>query len=1455
MEYICSVLIYSALNLNHYTKMVKKLLNKTTWHCLLLLVLLSPAISFGQSSIWTNPITGTNPNTSNPYTTGDVKDANITVSGIGRGAGAAGSNANNRYNANSWNTANIDLTAYFEFTLTPATGYKINLASFVYSSQVSSTNISGFAFRSSLDNYAANIGTPTSGTSATTVTIDLSAAAYQNRTSAITFRLYAWGSSAASTTTFSVNDFTFNGTVDSLNPPSVTTALASAITNTTATAGGEVTSDNGNAVTARGVVWATTTAPTVALTTKTTDGTGTGTFTSSLSSLSANTRYYYRAYATNLYNATSYGTEYNFYTAAIVPSAPTLGNPQQTSIDVTVNANGNNATTTYSIRVNGSQYVQANGTLGASPVYQTAANWGTKTITGLTAGTTYTVDVAAQNTDASLTTAYGSSASIDTLAATAPSLTLTASSLAFGNVCINATASGSFTFEGANIVGTTDITVPAISGFSYSLTENGTYTDTLTITNFSGASVTVYVKFAPTAVQSYGGTVNVAGTGANATAQFNITTSGAGINTLATITTVTSATNITGASGTISATYTTGCYTPTALEFEYATASFANGTGTVIAASTTAAGGYSAVLSGLAPSTRYYFKAKITDASGTYYGFQSSFVTNAIDAPVATAATSVATNSFTANWNAVSNVTNYQLDLSTSPTFGTGTRATDLFFSEYVEGSSNNKYIEIYNGTGNTVDLSNYKLSYYANGGATASIEVQLTGALLDGQTKVYKNASATVYAGTAENNSAVNFNGDDALALIKISTGAYVDIIGSIGFDPGSAWTSGSFSTLDKTLRRKATVTSGLTTNPATSFPTLSTEWEVSATDDVTNLGSHTFSSWTPSYVTGYQNASVTGTTFNASTNIADNATYYYRVRSVLGNSISVNSNVISLTTPIGNVTWTVPSGQSTATWVPAATPTNDINVTLNANYDTAVNGNITAKNLTLNNGYNLAIAPNTTVTVYGNIVNNAQPNNFVVENNGSLVQYGSGTATGAITVNKNSNALYLLDYTLWSSPVNGTQTLQDFSPNTVSSRFYEYKYALNSSNTMVEAYFHVDATSTFTPANGYLIRMPNQNATTGYNEGTTAITYNGLFIGTPNTGTITKAMNTGGNRYTGTGNPYASPISVVDFFAQNASVLDPSSGIYLWRKKNSSASASYATLTLAGFTASGATFGGEDQQSYFGSDNTLWTLAPGQGFIVRTSASASNPVVTFTNSMRRSASASGQAFFRQAGNSKSRYWMSLKGTNGAAAQMAVAYMGGATTGIDAGYDGTRYNDNKISLYTIAENTELAIQARPAFEANDNVKVGYVAETAGTYTLTLDNKDGVFANGQDVFVYDTAEGLVYNLANGGYTFTTEAGTFNTRFEILYTTQALGTDTVIDANAVAVYKSGSTIYANSGTAIINAVTVYDIRGRKLYENNNVAANTTTISTLSAAQEVIIVQLKTNKGTVSKKIVF
>jgi hypothetical protein len=164
-------------------------------------------------SIWTNPITGTNPNTANPYTTGQTVDANISVSGIGRGIGAIGTNANDRYNANSWFTAAIDPTAYFEFTLTPSATCEIDLTSFVYIGQASASGPTSFAFRSSLDSYSANIGTPSVGGT----TISLSGAIYQNLTSPITFRFYAWGASSDAGT-FSINNFTFNGSTSCGSP-------------------------------------------------------------------------------------------------------------------------------------------------------------------------------------------------------------------------------------------------------------------------------------------------------------------------------------------------------------------------------------------------------------------------------------------------------------------------------------------------------------------------------------------------------------------------------------------------------------------------------------------------------------------------------------------------------------------------------------------------------------------------------------------------------------------------------------------------------------------------------------------------------------------------------------------------------------------------------------------------------------------------------------------------------------------------------------------------------------------------------------------------------------------------------------------------------------------------------------------------------------------------------------
>jgi hypothetical protein len=109
-------------------------------------------------------------------------------------------------------------------------------------------------------------------------------------------------------------------------------------------------------------------------------------------------------------------------------------------------------------------------------------------------------------------------------------------------------------------------------------------------------------------------------------------------------------------------------------------------------------------------------------------------------------------------------------------------------------------------------------------------------------------------------------------VALWKRSTEAFVDIFGRIGEDPGSAWTDSGITTLDKTLVRKAGVTGGVTSNPATNFPTLATEWDQYDTNNQDDLGSHTFSGGAlPSFVDGYENRQVSGATSVAVTGLVE--------------------------------------------------------------------------------------------------------------------------------------------------------------------------------------------------------------------------------------------------------------------------------------------------------------------------------------------------------------------------------------------------------------------------------------------------------------------------------------------------------------------------------------------------------------------------------------------------------
>jgi hypothetical protein len=172
-----------------------------------------------------------------------------------------------------------------------------------------------------------------------------------------------------------------------------------------------------------------------------------------------------------------------------------------------------------------------------------------------------------------------------------------------------------------------------------------------------------------------------------------------------------------------------------------------------------------------------------------------------------------------------------------------GTVRQELFFSEYVEGSSNNKYIEVFNPTGSAINLSGYNIRRYNNGASTPTATYSFPNINLGScQSFTIRNTSASLPL-TADviSNVPTDFSGDDALELFNTTLNQTIDIFGRIGEDPGAAWTApGGFSTVNKTLVRRPEVQVGVLQNPASGFPTLGTEWIQYDIDEYRLLGNH---------------------------------------------------------------------------------------------------------------------------------------------------------------------------------------------------------------------------------------------------------------------------------------------------------------------------------------------------------------------------------------------------------------------------------------------------------------------------------------------------------------------------------------------------------------------------------------------------------------------------------------
>ena len=1253
-----------------------------------------------------------------------------------------------------------------------------------------------FTFTGTTSNSAGAITYTSSNTAVATITSGTTIHIVGAGTSVITANQVANGSYYAGSTTA-------NFVVTSPYATLAATTAVSELLGTTATSGGNVTAIGSSAVTAKGVCWGTTTEPTVALATKTNDGTGTGAFTSSLTGLTIGTTYYVRAYATNT-SGTAYGTEVSFVARTNTEcsgnsTVSTDGVAFTQGYDYTFTTSGTTVTATFKLL----------DTKTGLIAYAWTENPNFAEV-GMTAGTNQTFTKTF--TDAAFTAGYVFKIRCKFAYAGGMSVTKLFS-YTVGNACV--------------------ITAPVLTSTAATAVDLTTATANGNISSNGGGSITSY-----------------------------------------------------------------GFYTST-------TNGFANGAGTqVVVGTTNVTGAISSNLTGLTSATTYYYKAYATNSSGTTYGAQQSFTTTSLPAPTF--------NAFTIASKIIGDA-DFDLTAATSNSAGAITYTSGNTAVATISGTT----VHIVGVGTSVITASQAATASYSAGTTTASFVVTAPPAptfnAFTIASKIIGDADFDLTAATSNSAGAITYtSGNTAVATIS---GTTVHIVG-VGTSVITASQAATASYSAGTTTASFIVTfppappTGPTAPPVRNNLNVLSQYGSAYTNQTgvifdnfgggaTIVGDVTLDD--NSVVKKYTNHSYSGISPNSSNNLnvsgmthlhmdvwspnfvsfkvkleATNgsnneievpftkvqgvwnsydiplSTYVNTNLTILKWIVPVTFNPNNTTLFITNVyfykqdTWsgtTTTNWATTTNWVSGAVPTSTSDVVI----PTATRQPIIGSDVTINS---LAISTGATLTVnsgYNLTVTNAVANSgtMTLQNNANLLQSSATTTnsnSGNLIVKRNSASLLRLDHTLWSSPV-ASQNLYNFSPLTLMNRFYTY-------NTVSNGYVTtgLDATTTFAAGKGYAVRAPNDHSAL------TPTTWEGTFTGIPNNGTVPFTLDTNGSGFNLVGNPYPSPITATSFLTENSSKIGGTLYFYA-HSLPMNADGTFPTGTnYSTWNASATTVAttATSPDPHLAPEVPNGIIQVGQGFFVKATAAGT---INFTNTMRVANNAN--QFFRTTEIERHRLWLNLTTESGDDInQIAVAYVEGATQNADTNFDGLSFGNAGSMLSSKIDGSDYVIQGRSLpFASNDMVPLGFKATAAGNYKIVLTDKDGLFLGNQDVFVRDNLMGIEHNIKVSPYTFASEIGTFDTRFQLVYT-QTLGIpSTTFTPNAVIVYKNTDGFHVTTNGIVMKDILVYDISGRLIFKQSNINGTTTVLKGLLQTKQVLLLKITSQENeTVTVKAI-
>lgn len=565
-----------------------------------------------------------------------------------------------------------------------------------------------------------------------------------------------------------------------------------------------------------------------------------------------------------------------------------------------------------------------------------------------------------------------------------------------------------------------------------------------------------------------------------------------------------------------------------------------------------------------------------------------------------------------------------------------------------------------------------------------------------------------------------------------------------------------------------------------------------------------------------------------------------------------------------------------STVTWNGnwSGTPDLTTEVIISANYNTNASiGSFKACSLTIDPGVTLTIDNDTyvevenNVNVNGSIYMESRANFVQNDKNGTFNLGASGKAQLFKLTPPKADWFY---YTYWSSPVKN-QLIEVALPNVDGDR----RFWFNAANFYDGNGDDVDdnnndwqyalSGTVMTPGVGYASTEPRFHFPGGNGSA--------FFEGEFNTGDIPVSIDLDptnpGIKWNFIGNPYPSAIDFVAFHAANSSVLE---GVaYFWsqasppedtnpgNQKYNFSTNDYATFTVG----TGGVAGG------VASEIPTGYVASAQGFFI---PAITPGTATFTNAMRMADGTSNTQFFKGTNKSEksntrnpleNRLWVNLTSDNGVFNQILVGYVDHATSGNDGlMYDAPKLLTPDLStvFYSLMDNdaTKYVIQGKNINSINEDetITLGFKTKikVATLYTLSIAKMEGDFLNSHSVFVKDNLLNKVHDLTVCDYTFTSETGEFNNRFEIVFKADALSTaDALVSPSQLKIVEleNDNVQFTAPNGLRIKSVSIFDLFGRQLYQFNG--QNDTEVFKLSNLnRSVFVADVALSNGTVISK---